>query len=187
MEGIRKGSPGAVSFLRDDSVINFLLVDRERERESPLALLCCSFLLHAGTTRMCPLQGERKREKRMGFVEEWKIFNVLLFGRHRWPLLILFHFGSFLPELFHLAELNSWQVEWKVSSACSLRNGSGGIPPPLGEKGIYVELPISLIGFRDAFQDGGPRAELNIDVHLDNWNHSVWISWTGARLVPGWS
>lgn len=32
----------------------------------------------------------------------------------------------------------------------------------------YVELPISLIGFRDAFQDGGPRAELNIDVHLDN-------------------
>lgn len=63
MEGIRKGSSGAVSFLRDDSVINFLLVDRERERESPLALLCCSFLLHAGTTRMCPLRGERKRER----------------------------------------------------------------------------------------------------------------------------
>lgn len=31
MEGIRKGSAGAVSFLRDDSVINFLLVEGERE------------------------------------------------------------------------------------------------------------------------------------------------------------
>lgn len=131
--GIRKGSLGAVSFLRDDSVINFLLAEREREREPfPPVVLLCSFLLHAVcthyvSTTLCWQRRRESESERMGFAEEWKIFNVLLFGRHRWPLLILFHFGSFLPELFHLAELNSWQVEWKVSSACSLRNGWGGI------------------------------------------------------------
>lgn len=70
--GIRKGSLGAVSFLRDDSVINFLLAERERERESPFPLWFSS--VHFCYTRcvptMCPLlcvgrEGERVR------VREW--------------------------------------------------------------------------------------------------------------------
>lgn len=45
--GIRKGSLGAVSFLRDDSVINFLLAERERER----ALSPCGSPLFISATR----------------------------------------------------------------------------------------------------------------------------------------